>query len=58
VKAIAPVPHPVALSDIKKRPELGQMPLVRIGRLSVSPVTKAEWMAICKMGDVSAAVAN
>ncbi len=55
---IAKLPRAVALADIKKRSELSQMPLVRIGRLSVSPVTRAEWAVICKMGDAPAAMAN
>lgn len=54
LKAVAPVPRPVTLAAIKQRPELGQMALVRIGRLSVSPVSAAEWKAICAMGDVPA----
>ena len=58
VKGIAPVPQPVSLSDIKKRPELAAMPLVRIGRLSVSPVSAAEWKIICDMGKVPATLAT
>ncbi|MGH7711381.1 MAG: EVE domain-containing protein, partial [Gemmatimonadaceae bacterium] len=54
LKAVAPLPRPVTLAEIKKRPELGQMPLVRIGRLSVSPVSAAEWKIICEMGEVPA----
>ncbi len=34
---------PVALADIKADPELADMPLVRIGRLSVMPVSADEW---------------
>jgi predicted RNA-binding protein with PUA-like domain len=58
VKALGAVPRPVALSDIKKRPELSQMPVVRIGRLSVSPVTAAEWAIICSMGEVPSTLAK
>ena len=40
---------PVTLDQIKKEPELAQMALVRIGRLSVQPVTDAEWKLIMKL---------
>ena len=50
LRAVEPLTHPVTLSAIKARPELAQMALVRIGRLSVSPVTPAEWETICAMG--------
>ena len=41
---------PVTLETIKKTPELADMALVKYSRLSVSPVTEAEWTLICKMG--------
>ena len=41
---------PVTLEQIKKTPELADMALVKYSRLSVSPVTDAEWKIICKMG--------
>ena len=50
LRAVAPLSHPVTLAAIKARPELAQMALVRIGRLSVSPVTPAEWETINAMG--------
>jgi len=40
---------PVTLDQIKKEPALAQMALVRIGRLSVQPVTEDEWKVIMKM---------
>lgn len=48
--AVAPLPRVVTLAEIKARPELSQMAVVRIGRLSVTPVTAAEWKTICNMG--------
>lgn len=39
----------IPLSEIKKIPELSEMKLVKQGRLSVQPVTAAEWNVICKM---------
>jgi predicted RNA-binding protein with PUA-like domain len=39
---------PLGLAEIKALPELGEMALVRFSRLSVQPVTAAEWKFICK----------
>ncbi|MGE0750677.1 MAG: EVE domain-containing protein [Variibacter sp.] len=52
VKAVAPVPKPVPLADIKKDKALADMALVKYSRLSVQPVTAAEWKHICKLGGV------
>ena len=49
LRALERLPRPVTLADIKKRPELSKMALLRIGRLSVSPVTAREWEVICEM---------
>ena len=49
VKAVAPVPKPVTLADIKAAAKLSDMLLVRQSRLSVMPVTDAEWRIICQM---------
>jgi predicted RNA-binding protein with PUA-like domain len=40
----------VPLDQIKHDPKLKEMPLLKQGRLSVSPVTKAEFEHICKLG--------
>ena len=37
---------PVSLADIKADPKLKDMALVRLGRLSVQPVTEEEWKII------------
>lgn len=42
---------PVTLAAIKKEKELKNMPLVKIGRLSVMPVTGAEFEKILSMGE-------
>jgi predicted RNA-binding protein with PUA-like domain len=47
---IKPLRRPVTLSEIKKNPRLKKMPLVRLARLSVSPVTADEFQIIIKMG--------
>ncbi len=53
VKAIKPFKKPVSLQDCKATPELSKMVLVNNSRLSVQPVTEAEWATICAMGGVS-----
>jgi predicted RNA-binding protein with PUA-like domain len=50
VKAATPLPHPVTLASVKADKKLADMALVKYGRLSVQPVTDAEWKAICRMG--------
>ncbi len=47
---VRPLPRPVTLETIKRTPELADMALVKLSRLSVSPVTEAEWNLICRMG--------
>ena len=49
LRAVEPLPRPVTLTEIKARPELAEMALVRVGRLSVSPVTAKEWETIIGM---------
>lgn len=49
---VAPVKtlgHPVSLAQIKAEPALAQMALLRLSRLSVQPVTEAEWQAVMEM---------
>ncbi|PYM78705.1 MAG: hypothetical protein DME13_28295 [Candidatus Rokuibacteriota bacterium] len=49
---VAPVkrlPRPVTLAEVKADPGFKDFPLVRIGRLSVMPVTDAEWARIERM---------
>src|ERR1700722_9088654 len=43
------LPRPVTLPEIKARKELADMALVRIGRLSVTPVRAKEWETIVAM---------
>ena len=49
-KAVKPLPKPVTLAQVKATPALSKMSLVTSMRLSVQPVTDAEWKLICKMG--------
>ena len=53
IKAIGAMPQPVTLDAIKDEPRLADMILVKNSRLSVQPVTKAEWRIICEMGKFS-----
>lgn len=50
IAALGPLPRPVALEAVKAEKKLSDMALVRISRLSVQPVTAAEWAFICRMG--------
>jgi len=50
LKAVKPLPKPVTLDAIKDEPKLKDMVLVNNSRLSVQPVTEAEWRLICRMG--------
>lgn len=50
VKAIGPLPKPVTIADVKAEPKLKAMILINNTRLSVQPVTDAEWKIVCKMG--------
>jgi predicted RNA-binding protein with PUA-like domain len=50
VKAVAPFPEPVTLERCKAEPRLSGMVLVNNTRLSVQPVTEAEWKVVCELG--------
>lgn len=50
IKAVKPVPRPVTLDMIKATEALAEMVLVKNSRLSVQPVTDAEWQIVCTMG--------
>ncbi|HVT37585.1 MAG TPA: EVE domain-containing protein [Gemmatimonadaceae bacterium] len=49
MRAVAQFTRPVTLEEIKTRKELSEMTLLRIGRLSVTPVTAREWEVIVGM---------
>lgn len=50
VRAVKPMPRPVTLAAIKDEPRLRDMMLVNNSRLSVQPVTEAEWTIVREMG--------
>ncbi|RFP90855.1 EVE domain-containing protein [Rhodobacteraceae bacterium 63075] len=53
IKAVTSVKRPVTLDMIKQDPRLSEMVLVRNSRLSVQPVTQAEWKIVCELAGVS-----
>lgn len=50
VRAVCDIPEPVSLKAVKANPKLADMALVTSMRLSVQPVTKDEWLEVCRMG--------
>jgi predicted RNA-binding protein with PUA-like domain len=50
MRVVKPFVSPVSLELIKAEPALSAMVLVNNSRLSVQPVTDAEWAVIVKMG--------
>ena len=50
IRAVRPLPRPVTLEEVKAEKHLAAMALVTNSRLSVQPVTEAEWALVCKMG--------
>ncbi len=49
-RAVKPLPEPVGLATVKAESKLKDMVLGNNSRLSVQPVTDAEWELVCKMG--------
>lgn len=49
VKPVAKLAHPVTLRTIKATPELAEMELLRLSRLSVSAVRPSEWRLLLEM---------
>ncbi len=52
IKAVTPFKTPVTLAAVRAEPKLKDMALIKLSRLSVQPVTPAEWKIICQMGGV------
>lgn len=50
IKAVADMAQPVSLDQIKTNPRLADMVLVKSPRLSVQPVTDAEWELVLELG--------
>lgn len=54
VAPVMPVKTPVTLKQMKADPLLENMALVRQSRLSVCPVTDAEWARVCQLAGIEA----
>ncbi|MEP7030619.1 MAG: EVE domain-containing protein [Pseudolabrys sp.] len=50
IKAVEPMPKPVTLAAIKAETKLAEIQLLKQSRLSVPPISDAEWNIVCKMG--------
>jgi predicted RNA-binding protein with PUA-like domain len=48
------VAKPVTLAEMKTKPELAAMALLRQSRLSVCPVSDREWAVVCEMAGIPA----
>ncbi len=53
VAPVMPVKQRVSLAEMKGVPELAGMSLLRQSRLSVCPVSAAEWAVICRLAGVA-----
>ena len=53
VAAVADLPKQVTLAEIKATPQLKDMVLVKNSRLSVQPITAAEWRKLCALGGLA-----
>ena len=53
VKAVRALPIAVSLAAIKAEPKLKDMVLVKNSRLSVQPVTPAEWQVVSALADLT-----
>jgi predicted RNA-binding protein with PUA-like domain len=49
LKAVSPLAKPITLATVKAEPALAEMALVRLGRLSVQPVARAEFDQVLRM---------
>jgi predicted RNA-binding protein with PUA-like domain len=54
VAPVMPVDRPVSLAEMKNVPELAGFSLLRQSRLSVCPVSDAEWAVICGLAGIRA----
>ena len=51
-KALKSMPLPVSLEKIKSNKKLSNFQMIKQSRLSVVPVTRLEWIEICKMANL------
>lgn len=53
IRAVEPLARPVTLEMVKSDPRLSDMVLANNSRLSVQPVTEAEWRVIRELGGLA-----
>ena len=53
IASVQPLPKPLTLAAVKADKALAAMALVKLSRLSVQPVTGAEWKHVCKLAGVA-----
>ncbi len=53
MKALRPFKTPVTLATLKADADFADLPLIRMSRLSVMPISEPYWTAICKLGGIS-----
>jgi predicted RNA-binding protein with PUA-like domain len=51
IRGVEALKRPVSLDEIKKTKSLEKMALVRLGRLSVQPVTEKEWETVLRLAE-------
>ena len=51
LKAVKKIKKPVTLAQMKADKRLAEMALIRISRLSVSPVTEKEWKVVMELAE-------
>lgn len=51
LKPFKKLKKPVSLAQIKAHPELSEMAILKLGRLSVTPVTPEEWEVVLAMSN-------
>lgn len=56
IRAVEDMKRPVTLAEVKAEPRLAEMALVTSMRLSVQPVTQAEWRIVLEMAGMSAKI--
>jgi predicted RNA-binding protein with PUA-like domain len=52
VVPVQDMPKPVELKQIKAEPACKDMVLVNNSRLSIQPVSEAEWQTVCRLGGI------
>jgi predicted RNA-binding protein with PUA-like domain len=54
IKPVAPARVRVGLKEMRAKPELSELSLLKQSRLSVCPISESEWSALCRMAGIAA----